>query len=89
MGRIYDDITQTVGLIPLVRLNRMAGPHGIVLAKNGQSFNPCASVKDRIAKYHDRGGRAAGDSKIPCLSNPPAAIPASAWPSSAPPGATA
>jgi cysteine synthase A len=48
MGRIYDDITQTVGRTPLVRLNRMAGPHGIVLAKM-ESFNPCHSVKDRIA----------------------------------------
>lgn len=48
MGRIYDDITQTVGRTPLVRLNRMAGPYGIVLAKL-ESFNPCHSVKDRIA----------------------------------------
>jgi cysteine synthase A len=48
MGRIYEDITQTVGRTPLVRLNRMAGPYGTVLAKM-ESFNPCHSVKDRIA----------------------------------------
>lgn len=48
MGRVFDDITQTVGRTPLVRLNRMAGPYGIVLAKM-ESFNPCHSVKDRIA----------------------------------------
>ncbi|HOQ04272.1 MAG TPA: cysteine synthase A [Anaerohalosphaeraceae bacterium] len=48
MGRIYGDITQTVGRTPLVRLNRMVGPYGTVLAKM-ESFNPCHSVKDRIA----------------------------------------
>lgn len=48
MGRIYEDITQTVGRTPLVRLNRMVGPYGTVLAKM-ESFNPCHSVKDRIA----------------------------------------
>lgn len=48
MGRIYDDITQTVGCTPLIRLNRMVGPYGTVLAKM-ESFNPCSSVKDRIA----------------------------------------
>lgn len=48
MGRIFEDITQTVGRTPLVRLNRMSGPYGTVLAKM-ESFNPCSSVKDRIA----------------------------------------
>lgn len=48
MGRIFEDITQTVGHTPLVRLNRMTGPYGTVLAKM-ESFNPCGSVKDRIA----------------------------------------
>lgn len=48
MGRVFEDITQTVGHTPLVRLNRMAGHYGTVLAKM-ESFNPCSSVKDRIA----------------------------------------
>ena len=48
MARIYDDITQVIGRTPLVRLNRMAGTVPIVLAKM-ESFNPCSSVKDRIA----------------------------------------
>jgi cysteine synthase A len=48
MGRIFDDITATVGHTPLVKLNRMAGPDTMVLAKM-ESFNPCSSVKDRIA----------------------------------------
>jgi cysteine synthase len=46
--KIYDDITQTVGGTPLVRLNRItAGSKAQVLAKL-ESFNPLSSVKDRI-----------------------------------------
>src|SRR5438876_1814961 len=47
-GRIYDDITQTIGHTPLVRLRRVVGDaKGIVVAKL-ESFNPLWSVKDRI-----------------------------------------
>ncbi|MDT3679079.1 MAG: cysteine synthase A [Burkholderiaceae bacterium] len=47
-GRIYDDITQTVGNTPLVRLRKLgAGFPGIVLVKH-EGFNPFSSVKDRI-----------------------------------------
>ncbi|MHC4988591.1 MAG: cysteine synthase A [Planctomycetota bacterium] len=48
MGRIYEDITATIGHTPLVKLQRMVGPGVSVLAKM-ESFNPCGSVKDRIA----------------------------------------
>jgi cysteine synthase A len=48
MARICDDITQVIGRTPLIRLNRMAGKGVSVLAKM-ESFNPCGSVKDRIA----------------------------------------
>jgi len=48
MGRIYEDITKTIGHTPLVRLNRVTrGIEAIILAKL-ESFNPLASVKDRI-----------------------------------------
>jgi len=48
MGRIYEDITETVGNTPLVRLNRVTrGVEATILAKL-ESFNPLASVKDRI-----------------------------------------
>ena len=47
-GRIYDDITQTVGNTPLVRVRRVtSGCHATVVAKL-ESFNPLWSVKDRI-----------------------------------------
>lgn len=48
MGRIYSDITKTVGNTPLVRLNRITeGLDATVVAKI-ESFNPLSSVKDRI-----------------------------------------
>ena len=47
-GRIYDDITQTIGATPLVRLRRVVGDaKGVVVAKL-ESGNPMWSVKDRI-----------------------------------------
>jgi len=49
-GRIYSNITETVGATPLVRLSRLAAKHDVkaeILAKL-EFFNPLASVKDRI-----------------------------------------
>ena len=48
MGRIYNNIVETVGRTPLVRLNRItAGLPATVLLKC-EFFNPLGSVKDRI-----------------------------------------
>ena len=48
MGKIFSDITNTVGNTPLVKLNRIAeGLEATVLAKI-ESFNPLSSVKDRL-----------------------------------------
>jgi len=48
MGRIYEDLTKTVGNTPLVKLNKITeGSQATVLAKI-ESFNPLSSVKDRI-----------------------------------------
>jgi cysteine synthase A len=47
-GRIFNDITETIGGTPLVRINRIIPKdHAIVLAKC-EFFNPLCSVKDRI-----------------------------------------
>src|ERR1700751_646348 len=47
-GRIFNDITETIGGTPLVRINRLIPrDHATVLAKC-EFFNPMASVKDRI-----------------------------------------
>ncbi len=50
MAKIYNDITETIGNTPLVRLNRTAAAHGAqaeILMKL-EFFNPLSSVKDRI-----------------------------------------
>ena len=50
MGHIYQDITETIGNTPLVRLNRLTdGLPGEVLVKL-EFFNPANSVKDRIGR---------------------------------------
>ena len=49
-GRVYADITETIGGTPLVRLARIAAAHGAraeILGKL-EFFNPTHSVKDRI-----------------------------------------
>lgn len=47
-GKIYQDVTETVGNTPLIRLNRMAaGLPGRVAVKH-EGYNPYDSVKDRI-----------------------------------------
>ncbi len=47
-GRIYDDITQTIGATPLVRLRRVVGDAKATVVAKLESFNPLWSVKDRI-----------------------------------------
>jgi cysteine synthase A len=47
MGHLYNDITETVGNTPLVRINRIIRSAASVYAKL-EFFNPLASVKDRI-----------------------------------------
>ena len=48
MAKIYNDITQTIGNTPLVRLNRVTKGLGATVVAKLESFNPLSSVKDRI-----------------------------------------
>ncbi|MEJ1964612.1 MAG: cysteine synthase A [Gammaproteobacteria bacterium] len=45
----YDNILQTIGNTPLVRLNRLA-PAGVNVYVKIEAFNPMGSVKDRMAR---------------------------------------
>jgi len=45
---IYNDILETIGNTPVVRLNRIAPEHVEMFVKV-EAFNPMASVKDRLA----------------------------------------
>ncbi|AXX97590.1 cysteine synthase A [Profundibacter amoris] len=47
-GLIYDDITQTMGGTPLVRLSRFGADVGADILAKLEFFNPIGSVKDRI-----------------------------------------
>jgi len=50
MARLYQNITETIGNTPLVRLNRLSKEHGAVadVYLKLEFFNPLGSVKDRI-----------------------------------------
>jgi cysteine synthase A len=48
MGRLYNNILETVGHTPVVRINRLAPAHVELYAKI-EAFNPLGSVKDRLA----------------------------------------
>ena len=48
MGRIFQNIVETVGNTPVVRINRLA-PAGVNLFVKIEAFNPLGSVKDRLA----------------------------------------
>ena len=59
-GKIYDDITQTIGNTPLIRLRRVTeGCDAEVVAKL-ENFNPLWSVKDRIGVAMIDAAEAAG-----------------------------
>jgi cysteine synthase len=47
-GHVYDDITQTVGATPLVKLRRVVGDARATVVGKLENFNPLWSVKDRI-----------------------------------------
>src|SRR5947207_1037291 len=47
-GKIFDDITQTIGNTPLVKLRRVVGDAKATVVGKLENFNPLWSVKDRI-----------------------------------------
>jgi len=59
-GRIFNDITETIGGTPLVRLNRIIPSGGATVLAKCEFFNPLASVKDRIGLAMIEAGEKAG-----------------------------
>ena len=89
---IAPDITALIGGTPLVRLNRLptaCGCRAEILAKL-ESFNPSASVKDRIAAAMVLDAELAGTitPAARCLWNPRVETPALPWRWWQRPGAT-
>ena len=50
MGKIYNNVLETIGNTPLVKINRFDGDSGANLYAKLEFFNPANSVKDRIGK---------------------------------------
>ncbi|PHR47444.1 cysteine synthase A [Cycloclasticus sp.] len=48
MAQRYDNILQTIGHTPVVRINKL-GPKGVNVFAKIEAFNPMGSVKDRLA----------------------------------------
>ncbi|MCK4291814.1 MAG: pyridoxal-phosphate dependent enzyme, partial [Planctomycetes bacterium] len=59
MSAVFENITAAVGFTPLVRINKLGSPNASILAKL-ESYNPCGSVKDRIAKSMIEAAEQAG-----------------------------
>ncbi len=45
---IYNNILETIGRTPLVKINKLVGKEDATLIAKLEFFNPCGSVKDRI-----------------------------------------
>jgi len=75
VSKTHADITQTVGNIPLVRLNRVTAGLGAEVVAKLESFNPLSSVKDRIGvSMIDAAEREGKIRKERTSSSPPVAI---------------
>jgi cysteine synthase A len=68
MAKIYNDITETIGNTPLVRLNKVTQGIPATILLKCEFFNPLASVKDRIGlamiEAAERDGKINKDSVI-------------------------
>jgi len=62
-GRIFNDITETIGGTPLVRLNRIIPKDQATVLVKCEFFNPLSSVKDRIGVAMIDAGEKAGKIK--------------------------
>lgn len=62
MGKRYENILETIGNTPVVKINKMA-PEGVNLYVKMEAFNPLGSVKDRLALGVIEAGEKSGDLK--------------------------
>lgn len=63
MGRLYQNIVETVGRTPLVRLNSVTKGLNATVALKCEFFNPLGSVKDRIGMAMIEAAEKAGQIK--------------------------
>ncbi|MER0080132.1 cysteine synthase A [Corynebacterium sp. KPL2830] len=60
---IYNNVLETIGGTPLIRINRLAGGKGATVLAKVESFNPGNSVKDRIGLAIIKAAEESGDLK--------------------------
>jgi len=60
-GKIYNNIVETVGGTPLIRLNHVTEGLEATIAIKAEYFNPLGSVKDRIGKAMIEAAEKSGD----------------------------
>jgi len=58
---IYDNILQSIGNTPLVRINRLNADSAVIVAAKLESRNPGGSVKERISLSMIEAGEHSGD----------------------------
>jgi cysteine synthase len=63
MGRKFQNILETIGHTPVVRINRLA-PAGVNLYVKIEAFNPLGSVKDRLALGVIEAAEKSGELKL-------------------------
>jgi cysteine synthase A len=61
-GKIYDNILETIGATPLVRIPKLSKAYGVVadIVVKCEFFNPLSSVKDRIGRAMVEAAEQAG-----------------------------
>lgn len=78
--KIAENILETIGSTPMVRINRFCTKSGVQIFAKLEGFNPTGSIKDRIAvrmiEAAEREGRLTPARRS---SSPHRAIRASAW----------
>jgi len=62
-GKKYNNILETIGSTPVVRINKLA-PDGVNLFVKIEAFNPLGSVKDRLALGVIEAAEKSGDLKL-------------------------
>lgn len=63
MAKVYDNILDTIGNTPLVKLNRITEGLGATVLAKLEFYNPANSVKDRIGKAIVDAAEASGELK--------------------------
>ena len=79
-GKLFNNIVETVGRTPLVKLNRITQGVEATIAIKCEFFNPLGSVKDRIGmSMIDAAERAGIINLNTVIVEPLAATPVSPW----------